>query len=289
MFTNLSAGAIGIRGASLPETLDLARSAGFEGVDFSIGEAARLVDERGLEPVCGLFRSAGVRPGSWGLPVDWRGDEAKYQEGLRELPRLAALGVALGCNRTATWMLSWSDERPFAENFEWHVARFRPIARILDEQGCRFGIEFLGPKTLRAGKRYEFVHTLDGLLELARAIGTGNVGLLLDAWHLYTAGGTAEDVRSLTSADVVTVHVNDAPAGVPIDEQVDNVRCLPMETGVIDLPGFLSALASIGYDGPVTPEPFSRRVNALPPQEAARVTAEAMRRAWRAAGLGQQT
>ncbi len=285
MFANLSAGAIGIRGATLADTLRLARLGGFEGVDFAIEEAARLADEHGVEHVRDLFQNAGVRPGSWGLPVDWRGDEAKYQESLRRLPRLAAVGAAIGCNRTATWLPSWSDDRPFAENLEFHVARFRPIAQALAEHGCRLGLEFLGPKTLRAGHRYEFIHTLDGLLDLAKAIGTGNVGLLLDAWHLYTAGGSADDVRKLTNADVVTVHVNDAPAGIPVDEQVDNVRCLPAETGVIDLAGFLRALAAIGYDGPVTPEPFSKRVNALPPEEAVRVTGEAMRRAWQAAGL----
>lgn len=285
MFKNLSAGAIGIRGASLSETIRLARLGGFEGVDFSVAEAAQLAAEHGVEHVKEMFRSAGIRPGSWSLPVSWRGDEEELQAGLRELPRLAALGVQIGCNRTATWMLSWSDDRPYDENFAWHVRRYRAIAEILRDHGCRFGIEFLGPKTLRQGKKHEFIHTMDGLLDLAKAIGTGNVGLLLDAWHLYTSGGSATDVRRLTNDDVVTVHVNDAPAGVPVDEQIDNVRCLPMETGVVDLPGFLSALAAIGYDGPVTPEPFSKRVNSLPPEEAVKEAGESMRRAWSAAGL----
>ena len=63
-------------------------------------------------------------------------------------------------------------------------------------------------------------------------------------------------LKALTPAQVVYVHVNDAPAGVPIDEQMDGVRALPGETGVIDIAGFLKALQGIGYDGPVTPEPF---------------------------------
>ena len=40
-------------------------------------------------------------------------------------------------------------------------------------------------------------------------------------------------------------------------EYIDNDRRLPMETGVIDLGGFLKRLAALAYDGPVTPEPFS--------------------------------
>ena len=52
-----------------------------------------------------------------------------------------------------------------------------------------------------------------------------------------------------------------------IVEQLDNVRDLPGATGVIDIAGFLRALQSIGYDGPVTPEPFKKELAALPSDE----------------------
>ena len=92
-------------------------------------------------------------------------------------------------------------------------------------------------------------------------------GFLLDSWHWYTAHETAEDVRRLRPQQVVDVHVNDAPAGVEIDEQLDNVRDLPGATGVIDIATFLSALQHIGYDGPVMVEPFSERVCAMEREE----------------------
>jgi sugar phosphate isomerase/epimerase len=285
MFTSLSPGAIGIRNASLSTSIGLAKLGGFAGLDFSIVEAAALARKQGVQSVRDLFDQAGVRPASWGLPVDWRGDDARLDQGLLELPDLAAISRGLGCDRVFTWILPGSDERPFAENFDWHVRRFRRIARVLAEEGCRIGLEFVGPKTSRTSRRFEFVYTLEGMLELARSIGTGNVGILLDAWHLYTTRGTPNDVLKLRGSDVVTVHVNDAPLGVDVDAQVDSVRCLPLETGVIDLTGFLRALQTIGYDGPVTPEPFSKSVNELPPEEAVRVTGETMRQAWEAAGI----
>jgi sugar phosphate isomerase/epimerase len=286
MFKNLSPGAIGIRGLSLAESIDLAKKAGFAGIDFSIREAAQLAEEHGTEHVQDLFESAGILPGQWGLPVTWNKDKEEWQQGLEELPALAALGRALGCTRTATWCLPGSNERPYNENWQWHTDRFRPIAQTLADHGCRLGIEFIGPKTIRDRFRYEFVYTMQGMLGLGEAIGTGNVGLLLDAWHLYTSGGSIDDLDELGNADIVTVHVNDAPEGIPVAEQVDNVRCLPMETGVIDLPGFVGKLAALGYDGPVTSEPFSARVNAIEdPLEAARLTAQHMDRMWKAAGL----
>ena len=166
------------------------------------------------------------------------------------------------------------------------MARFRPIAEVLADHGCRLGIEFIGPKTIRDRFQYTFIYTLEGMMELAQAIGTGNVGLLLDAWHLYTSGGSLGDLDKIRSEDIVTVHVNDAPDGIARDEQVDNVRRLPMETGVIDLPGFMKKLQALGYDGPITPEPFSERINAIQdPLEAARLVAEYMDKLWEASGL----
>jgi threonine dehydrogenase-like Zn-dependent dehydrogenase len=116
---------------------------------------------------------------------------------------------------------------------------------------------------LRDGKRYPFIHTLGEMLAMAAEIGP-NVGVLLDCWHWYTSGGTVEEIRALRPEQVVYVHVNDAPAGVPVDEQVDSVRRVPGATGIINIYGFLRALRAIGYDGPVTPEPFDKELAELP-------------------------
>jgi sugar phosphate isomerase/epimerase len=287
MYATIGPDQLGIRGLSLSEAIALAHDAGFAGLAFDSRAATRAVDEHGLAAVQDQFARAGVKPALWNLPVAWRDDE-QWQADLRELPRLAATARALGATRTATYMPSGSDERPFRENFDWHVSRMRPIAEVLRDEGCRFGIEFLGPRTYRAAFRHEFIHTLDGVMELVAAIGTGNVGVLLDSWHLYTSGGTIGDLQRLTNHDVVVVHVNDAPAGIARDEQIDTVRTLPMETGVIDLVGFMQALREIGYDGPVMPEPFSQRINdlaATDPKAAAREAARSMDALWRAAAL----
>ena len=114
--------------------------------------------------------------------------------------------------------------------FDFLVERLAPVCHVLKENDVRLGLEFIGPATARAGKRYEFIYTMDGMLEVCRAVGTGNVGLIVDSWHLYTSGGQMDDVLDLTDEEVVGVHINDAPAGVALDAQVDNVRRLPGET-----------------------------------------------------------
>lgn len=284
MFRSLSPGAIGIR-ASLTEGLELAKAANFQGLDINIGEVAKLVEERSADYVKKLFDDASLKMGAWGLPVNWRGDEAELKQGLERLRYLAKIGQSLGCTRLSTWIPPTSDDKPFKENFSFHVQRFRPIGQVLSEYGCQLGLEFIGPKTSRTGRKYEFIYTMEGMLELCDKIGTGNMGLLLDAWHWYTSHGTLDDLKKLTADQVVHVHINDAPTGIPVDEQIDNVRRLPGETGVIDLVGFLKCLDDIGYEGPVTPEPFSDKVKGLPPLEAAKITVEGLLRVWKKAGI----
>jgi sugar phosphate isomerase/epimerase len=289
MFRNLSPGAIGIRGLGLAETIALARATGFEGAEISIRDAAALAGQHGVDHVRSLFAEAGVRPGSWGLPFAWQ-DDAAWRAGVAELPALAEVGRQLGCTRVSTWVPPGSDQRAMDENRRWHVERFGPIAEALAPSGCSIGLEFIGPKTSRDQFRHPFVYTMDGMLDLIEQIGAPNVGLLVDAWHVYTGGGSADDVARLRPEQVVVVHVNDAPAGIPIDQQDDHVRRLPLATGVIDLAGFMGALRRIGYDGPVTVEPFDGQLNDLAardPHAAATTTAESLGGLWQVAGLDQ--
>lgn len=287
MYKNLSPGAIGIK-CSWVEGLDLAKAAGFGGADLNLGDAQKLADEQGVDAVKALYAERGLRMGGWGFPVNWRGSDTEFFESLGRLPAQAKLAGELGCFRTSTWMLGWSDDLPRKEHFDRVVRRFRLSAEILRDYGHRLGLEFIGPRTSRAPHPYGFVYTMDGMLTLCCAIGTGNVGLLFDVWHWYTCQSTLDDVRKLTPEDVVYVHINDAPAGVDVLDQIDNQRCLPGETGVIPNGELLRILSELPYDGPVTVEPFSqslRDVAARDPLEAARLTRQSLDKVFGEAGL----
>jgi sugar phosphate isomerase/epimerase len=116
--------------------------------------------------------------------------------------------------------------------------------------------------------------------DLIAEIGTGNLGLVLDSWHWWQAGDTVEDILSLKNEEIVSVDLNDAPDGVPKEQQKDGQRELPCATGVIDLATFLNALGRIGYDGPARAEPFNRALNELDNEAACSATIKAMRKAF---------
>jgi sugar phosphate isomerase/epimerase len=284
MFKSLAPGAIGVK-ADLHQGIAYAKDAGFEGLDVGIKTLASEIEAHDVDYVKHLFSSAGIRIGAWGLPVAWNGTEADYKRDLEQLPALAAAGASVGANRVSQWVPPASEERKFRDNYRWHIDRFRPICEILGEFGCSLGLEFIGPQTLRRDKPFGFIYSIDGMMAFCESVGTGNVGLLLDCWHWHTCLGSLADIRSLDPSDVVNVHVNDAPLGVDVIEQIDNIRTLPSETGVIDLVGFLKVLKEIGYEGPVSPEPFSQRVRDLPPDEAVKQTHDGLNTAWEQAGL----
>ncbi|HEV2065895.1 MAG TPA: sugar phosphate isomerase/epimerase family protein [Thermomicrobiales bacterium] len=287
MYASLMTGAIGIKGFGLEESIALAADTGFAGVWYDIREAKRLADEQGVDHVRELFASRGVRPGGWGAPVRWQ-DDAQRDEDLAALPALAELGVALGNPFTTTGIMPGHDERTYNEQYGWILERLRPFAEALKASGVRLGIEFIAPKTLRNRFKHEFIYCMPDMLKLGRDVGTGNVGVLFDVWHHYTAHGTVFDLDNVSVEDIVVVHVNDAPEGIEIDEQQDLSRTLPMETGVIDAPAMLRRLDAMGFDGPVIAEPFSARINAIAaddPVAAATETATSIRKLFDAAGV----
>ena len=279
MYPALSPGMIGVQ-LPFDECVKLAAEAGFGGIAVDMGAAT--ADPSGVRQ---LLEGNKLAPAAWGLPVDFRKDDQTFQAGLANLPEMAKVARQIGAVRCSTWILPFSDTLSFEENFELHKTRLRACAEVLAEHDCRLGLEFVGTPSMRENHTHEFLCHQEGMLSLCEAIGTGNVGLLFDCFHWYSSHGTKDDIHKLSDALVVDVHINDAVEGRSPDEQIDNERRLPGETGVIDLKVFLQGLEAIGYTGPVTPEPFSAKLREMEPQDAIRATAEAVMRAWREAGI----
>jgi sugar phosphate isomerase/epimerase len=277
MFASLNPGHVGIRNLSFSESLALAERHGFGGLDVQLEPLHAEVTRHGATAIRDQYLQHGLQIGSWNLPfIPYQLAEPEWRAALTTLPPLLRSADALGARRAGMWIMPGSDERAYDENFAFHVARFQPIARLLAEHGVRLGLEFVGPKTTQQRFQHPFIRSVREIVALARAVGP-NCGLLIDAWHWHCAGGTREDLQPLTRDMLVHVHVDDAPAGVARDELVDNHRKLPCTTGVIDLDGFMQALANANYDGPVTAEPFDDELNRLATEQSAALTAKATR------------
>ena len=275
MYRALATGPIGVK-VPFREAVTLASTNGFDGISVSASD----VEAMGVTEMRALLDEHALVPSSAGMPVNFRVDDATFERDLAALSAYAESMSRLGCHRFATWLLPWHETLTYDENFRQLRDRTARICDVLARYGVRYGLEFVGPETMRRHKPHEFLHDIDGLLALIEAVDAENLGFLLDAFHWYVSGGTAKDLDKLSDALVVLVHVNDAASDVPRREQMDNVRAMPGATGVIDIDTFMNALVGMDYSGPVIVEPFAKWIRELSPEEAVAETARSLDRIW---------
>ncbi|MCA9049410.1 MAG: sugar phosphate isomerase/epimerase [Planctomycetaceae bacterium] len=279
---DLQCGSIGVA-ADQRRAMALAGKFGFESLTPVAGYLAELSDSQRAELLAELKEKELVW-GAAGLSVDFRSDETAFRDGLKRLPAEARALQQTGATRVGTWLRPFHDSLTYVQNFRQHATRLRECCRILGDHGLRFGMEYVGPRTLWASTRHSFIHSMAETKDLIAEIGLDNVGFVLDSWHWYTAHETADDLKTLSNKDIVACDLNDAPGGIAVDEQIDSRRELPAATGVIDLKTFLTTLAEIGYDGPVRAEPFNAALNAMDDDAAVEATATAMKKAFAVVG-----
>jgi sugar phosphate isomerase/epimerase len=275
----LTPGSIGVEVRSQNEIIELAAKHGFESIE-PLGEELARVSESQLAELRAAMVAKKLSWASAGLTVDFRNDDAKFAEGLKSFPKIAAGLQRAGVTRMSTWLSPSHAALTYRQNFALHSTRLRAIAEVLKNHSIRLGLEYVGTQTLLTRGKYPFLHTFAETKELIAEIGTGNVGFVLDSWHWWTAGDTEADILSLKNEEVILVDLNDAPAGIRKEEQRDNQRELPAATGVIDVTTFLNALRKIDYDGPVRAEPFNRPLNDLDNDAACAATIAAMKKAF---------
>lgn len=95
--------------------------------------------------------------------------------------------------------------------------------------------------------------SLDAVLSLTRGSGAKNGGIMLDNLHMVRSGTTNADIATkLGPDDLIGVELNDGALARPVDflDSVINRRLLPGD-GEFDISGFLQAVWSLGYDGPI--------------------------------------
>ena len=163
MYRTLSPGAIDVH-VEFEEAARLAARYGFSGLALG---AEHLI-EAGADSVRETLSAHDLKPGSFGLPIDLYSPDDVYEAALARLEPIARAAQQVGCTRASTYIFSWSDDKGYAANFEFHRERLERPAAILADHGIALGLEFLGPKTLRDGHPYAFIHTAAGMLELCR-------------------------------------------------------------------------------------------------------------------------
>jgi len=250
MYKCLSPYAIGIL-ARQSELLEIALTHKFQGLEIDIQEVLRRTQSTSARQACRYLASAQVRIGGFELPVRWAGGEAEFKADLSQLGSLLEICGSLNADRCFTTIRPTCDQRPFHENFQFHIDRLGQVADALGAGNVKLGLNFLAPAKDRADGGFEFVHQVDPFLHLVNGIQRENMGLVLDTWNWWVGGGNIEKIRALRGEQILNVRLADLPTAFDASMIGEDQRVLPSESGTIDFSGLIAVLEEIGYDGPI--------------------------------------
>ena len=196
----------------------------------------------GLARLAADLRAHGLRHVEVELLDGWWGDDDDAWRPRWEL--LLAAARALG----AAYVKATPPpaEHPSATDPALLVPRLRALADEATGAGTRLALEPL-PWTA--------VRSIPAGADLARAVGHPAFGLCVDAWHVFRAGTTLDELAASLapgpSGLVVGVELDDADpdvVGTLFEDTRDHRRYCG--EGAFDLPGLVRVLRGAGYDGP---------------------------------------
>jgi sugar phosphate isomerase/epimerase len=243
---------------SLPEAVQGCLDAGLGAIgiwreqlaDVGLAAASRLIAASGLRvsSLCrgGFFTTAD--------PAEARAAEARNQEALEEAAALGAATLVLvpGGLPAGDRDLEGARRRAAAA-----IERLVPAAHAL---GVTLGIEPMNP--IYAADR-GVVSTLASALDIAERFDPGDVGVVVDTFHLWWEPEIADELQR-AGERIVSYQVCDWITPLPADSLLARGM---MGDGHIDFASFTRAVAGAGYRGDVEVEIFNADLWAQPPAE----------------------
>ena len=248
----------------IAERVAAVAEAGFVGLGLIADDLAAIRTSIGFSGLRDLIADAGLTTHveielleRWWIPRGESGHTYDVRDLLFEAadvlaPKFIKIGSELG---------------PRTAHPESFIAPLRELADQAVVHGTKVAIETMP---------FSIIATVPMGAEIVSAADHPAVGLLIDAWHVFRAGATVEDLRdSLTREMIFGVELDDAAldmVGSPFEDTL-NHRLLCGD-GAFDLPGFVGVLRGIGFDGPWGVEILSSSFRRLPVAQALKLAAE---------------
>ncbi|POX42607.1 xylose isomerase [Streptomyces sp. Ru73] len=232
---------ITLRGLPLDRALRHISEAGFGEVD--LGALPGVCDhvpvplpEDHVEPLAETVRASGLRVrtvnADIGPPAELAAEPAPIEERLRPLVRLALLvgapALTLPCGAHGTHTPA-HEEGPAIQAVAQALSF---AARTVTAEGPALYVE--------APHLFRLCHDLPRARQLAEALGSAPVGLVLDTSHVVAAGGDCVEAARAFGERLTHVHLRDAVPG-------DIHRSIGR--GDVDFAALIHHLEAAGYDG----------------------------------------
>jgi 2-keto-myo-inositol isomerase len=161
---------------------------------------------------------------------------------------LGKVAQAIGCPTLVVVPSPTPDrEMPWNQVVDEYVHVLHDLSDIARRYDVKLAFEFLG-------FGWCSVRTPRGAYEIVQKVDRDNVGMTIDAAHLYAGGGLLSELDSLDPKRIFTFHLDDLEDTAK-EAITDGARVLP-GLGVVPLAEICARLKAIGYDGPCSIELF---------------------------------
>ncbi len=251
-----------------PESCRLADKFGYDAVNAD----RFFLKEHGPIQAATLLKRHNIKPGAFAFSAAFNAcySDSDFEQSLTEFEQDVSLCREAGFTYCVGYVQPSSHTLDYYDHFALLSGRLKRIKPLLETYDVRLGLEFIGPTTMRIRRKFDFIHTMDGIRSLIAAANAQNcVGFKLDTLHWYTSGAGLLDIEKLSAEEVVYVELNDGLKG-DYDRFTlpEFQRELPGAVGTIDIAGMLRKLDAIGFDGPVVVEPWNALLREMSPEEA---------------------
>ncbi|WP_344417359.1 sugar phosphate isomerase/epimerase family protein [Pseudonocardia ailaonensis] len=218
--------------------IETAAAAGFRGFGVTHVDLVAALEELSLADLGSILADNGMDHREVELLADWWGT-GPVREASDVMRRdLLAAAEALGAQR-----IKIGPDFPDAPADPGaQVEALAELGAQAAEHGTRVALEFLP---------WSNVADLHQGLALVEAAGHPAVGLLVDAWHVGRAGTPVGDIAAIPPERLFGVELDDfdaEPRGTLFEDTRDRRRYCG--EGAFDLPGMVSALRGLGWQGP---------------------------------------
>ena len=196
-----------------------------------------------------------------GAPGNQR--DAKREEALQMLETAVLLGAdtLLTPASTDPECIAAREE----EDLSW-------LSREAAKRGVKIAFEAMAWST--------HINTLPAAWRLVQKINQPNLGLVVDAFHIFVRNRTVADLAGIPVEKIFLVQLSDLAALPSQDQLVETARHQRLLPGQGNFPLYtlLNALHTLGYQGPLGLEVFNDRYHQQPPTDVAREALHALKR-----------
>ncbi len=225
--------------------LKAAHQAGFSGVEFWHDDLADV--DGGVSGAHRLLTENELTITDFQLLADFDGaPEAKRQEKRREALDLLSAAAEMGAPVLAVTASTdpACDRDRVQDDLAWLVGEAK-------RRGVRVSYEPLSWSVANA--------TLPDAWSVVRGLDREVIGLVVDSYHIFSKGRTAEDLANIPADRIFAVQFADACTPIAAENYKDVARTHRLLPGDGDFPlhSLVEKLAGMGYDGPVGIEVFN--------------------------------